>query len=262
MFKGFNIKYPEYEVITPQTGLSFTVRSLNVSEEESLKGSLLTPQKITNHLNSCIYDSIEKKPVHIKDYKSFLQKTTLKDRDALLYGLYHISYEDIRNYDITCSSCRKEYPVTVKASETFNYTPYPSKDILTRLVKVPLPMSPGVSAYIRQPTLFDESESIKFLGSRPNTTTETITEILIIQKFTQDVDTEKQAAEYTDQNDILDAYRTLPAKDKRAIHEKYQDEFGKYGILLKMRTFCTHCGHDETVDIDLVSQFFRMVYSS
>ena len=45
-FKGFNIKYPEYEVITPHTNLSFTLRSLNVQEEETLKGSLVTPQKI------------------------------------------------------------------------------------------------------------------------------------------------------------------------------------------------------------------------
>jgi len=37
-FKGFNIAYPEYEVITPQSNQSYTLRSLNVSEEEKLKG--------------------------------------------------------------------------------------------------------------------------------------------------------------------------------------------------------------------------------
>ena len=45
------------------------------------------------------------------------------------------------------------------------------------------------------------------------------------------------------------------------IHERYQEEFGKYGIELKMRSFCVHCGYDEIIDIDLVNQFFRMVYS-
>jgi len=29
-FKGFAVQYPEYEVITPQTKQSFTLRSLNV----------------------------------------------------------------------------------------------------------------------------------------------------------------------------------------------------------------------------------------
>ena len=103
MFKGFNLKYPEYEVITPQTKLSFTIRSLNVQEEERLKGSLLTPQKITEHLNKCLYESLISKPEVVKDFKTFLENVTLKDRDALLYGLYHITYEEIRNYDIKCS---------------------------------------------------------------------------------------------------------------------------------------------------------------
>ena len=45
MFQGFNIAYPEYEVITPQTKRSYHVRSLSVQEEEKLKASLLTPSK-------------------------------------------------------------------------------------------------------------------------------------------------------------------------------------------------------------------------
>ena len=111
-FKGFNLKYPEYEVITPHTHLSFSLRSLSVSEEERLKGSLLTPTKITEHLNKCLYESIVQKPESITDYKTFLKSLSLKDRDALLYGLYHITYEEIRNYDIRCTNCKKEYPVT------------------------------------------------------------------------------------------------------------------------------------------------------
>ena len=129
VFQGFNVKYPDYEVVTPQASLSFHVRSLSVQEEEKLKGSLMTPQKITEHLNQCIFDAVVKKPKEIKDFDSFLKCVTLKDRDALLYGLYHISYGDIRDYDLTCGSCRKEYPVTVKASDTFNFTPYQNKAV-------------------------------------------------------------------------------------------------------------------------------------
>ena len=32
MFKGFQQKLPEYEVITPQTKNTFTVRTMNVSD--------------------------------------------------------------------------------------------------------------------------------------------------------------------------------------------------------------------------------------
>ena len=81
MFIGFNLQYPEYEVITPQTHLSFTVRTLSVSDEERLKGSLMTPAKVTEHLNKCIYETLVKKPDTIKEYKDFLKLVTLKDRD-------------------------------------------------------------------------------------------------------------------------------------------------------------------------------------
>ena len=264
MFKGFNLKYPEYEVVTPQTHLSFSVRSLSVSEEEKLKGSLMTPSKITEHLNKCLYESCVNKPEIVKDYKSFLNSITLKDRDSILYGLYHITYEEIRNYDIRCSNCKKEYPITVKASSMFNYTEYPAENgsILGKKIKVELPVSKGVFAYIKQPTLAEEEEAIKNLASTPGLTIEMITETLIVDKFEQDIVEATEPTVYENRQDIIDAYRSLPAMDKRTIYEKYNEEFGKFGVELKVKTFCVHCGYEEVVKIDLVENFFRMVYSS
>ncbi len=261
-FTGFDLKYPEYEVTTPHTNLTFNVRSLNVSEEEKMKGSLISPNKITEHLNKCIYETLVKKPTNIKDFESFLRICTLKDRDALLYGLYHITYEEVRNYDITCSSCNKTYPVTIQASDTFNFNMYPEKNILKKQVKKELPVSKGITVYIRQPSLYEEMMAIKNLSSRPGSSIELITETLIIDRFEQDMKDDKKSKVYNDRIDILDAYLTLPARDKRIIHKTYQDEFGKYGMELKMKTFCQHCSAEEDVDIDLVSQFFRMVYSA
>lgn len=258
MFKGFDIKYPEYEVITPQTGYTFNVRSLNVQEEENLKGSLVSAAKINEHLNKCIFDAITKKPEKIKDYNTFLKSTTLKDRDALLYGLYHITYEEIRNYDITCSSCSKTFPVTVKASSTFSMNSYPEGDsILTKEKSVELPISKGVFVTIKQPTLYDEMHTLNSVGMA---NTDLLTETLIISKFQQNPETGDTVI-YSDREDILDAYRSLPAKDKRFIYDQYREEFGQYGISLKMQTTCPHCVTQDIVDIDVVANFFRMVYS-
>jgi len=260
MFKGFDIKYPEYEVITPQTGASYNIRSLNVQEEERLKGSLLTPSKINEHLNKCLFDACVKKPDNITNFDDFLKKTTLKDRDALLYGLYHITYEEIRNYDVTCSACRKSYPVTVKASSTFEMNPYPGKDILEKQATVKLPISKGVVATIKQPTLLDEMVAFKAFGMSVSENMDMITETLILVAF-QHNPTEGDTVIYTDREDIIDAFKSLPSKDKRAIYSKYKDEFGKYGISLKMRCSCLYCSNQETMDIDLVENFFRMVHS-
>lgn len=261
-FTGFQVQYPEYEVITPQTKLSFTLRSLSVSEEERLKGSLVTPMKVAEHLNTCIYQSIVKKPDNIIDLQSFLKSITLKDRDALLYGLYHITYEEIRNYQVKCKSCSTEYPVTVQASSTFNFNMYPGKDIINEKITFELPVTKGVFVTIKQPTLFDETVGIKNLGSRPGSTLELITETLIIEKFEQDVPDRKEAIVYSDRIDVIDAYMALAAKDKREIFKNYTERFGGYGVDLKMKSHCTNCGHEDTHSIDLVESFFRSLYSA
>jgi len=261
-FTGFQVQYPEYEVITPQTKQSFTLRSLNVSEEENLKGSLVTPNKIADHLNACIFQSIVKKPEGIVTLDDFLRKTTLKDRDALLYGLYHITYEEIRNYRVKCRACDNEYEVTVHASSTFNFNPYPGDDILKEKGTFELPVTKGDFVTIKQPTLFDEMASIKALASRPGSTLELITETLIIEKFEQDIPERKDPIVYKDRVDVIDAYMSLPAKDKREIFKYYTNKFGKYGVDLKMQSNCTSCGNEDIHTIDLVESFFRSLYSA
>jgi len=258
MFKGFDFKYPEYEVITPQTNLSYNIRSLNVQEEERLKGSLLSTSKISEHLNKCIYEALTKKPEHIKTFDDFLKNTTLKDRDALLYGLYHITYEEIRNYDVICGSCGKKYSVTVQASDTFNISFYPGNDILKKVIDIKLPSSDKVTVFFKQPTLFDETVNFKTGLTQSNI--DLLMETLIITKF-QYQPNEGDTVVYTDREDIMDAYRSLPAKDKRAIYRVFREEFGKYGIILKMESSCIHCSQREEIDIDLVENFFRMVHS-
>lgn len=260
MFTGFKVKYPEYEVLTPQTHLSYNVRSLNVQEEERLKGSLLTASKISEHLNKCIYEAMTKKPDNIKDYNSFLKNTSLKDRDALLYGLYHITYEEIRNYDVTCFSCKKDYPVTVQASSTFNMNTYPSEDVLTRVVDVELPVT-KVHAYICQPTLFDEMTALQSMTLGTGLNIDIITETLILKKFQHTPEEGGDTIVYDSREDVIDAYKSLPARDKREIYKKYREVFGQYGIELKMLSTCIHCGTQAEIDIDLVENFFRMVHS-
>jgi hypothetical protein len=261
-FTGFQVQYPEYEVITPQTKKSFTLRSLNVSEEERLKGSLVTPNKIAEHLNVCIFQSMVKKPEGVIDLDSFLRSITIKDRDALLYGLYHITYEEIRNYQVKCRKCSSDYTVTVQASSTFNFNPYPGEDILSERASFELPLTKGVVVTLKQPTLYDETVGIRTLSSRPGSTLELITETLIIEKFEQDVPERKEPIIYSDRVDVIDAYMSLPAKDKREIFRQYLERFGNYGVDLKMKTTCTSCGNEDIHDLDLVESFFRSLYSA
>lgn len=260
MFQGWQgIEYPEYEVICPQTHKSFTVKTLNIMKEIRLKGSLITPIKITEHLNRVIWECIVQKPKDILTFDDFMTKLTMKDRDALLYGLYHTTYEEIRNYTVTCPSCKKDYAITINASSTFNYNPYPTDDILTKIVKIPLPVTKGVFAYINQPKLIDEIEIQQKLSYLD---TELMTLILPIQKLTQESEGGEEIVIYTDKIDIADGYVTLTPRDKRSIFKSYVENFGNYGIELKCQSTCTHCGYTDIVIIDLVEQFFRDMYET
>jgi hypothetical protein len=260
MFTGFQQKFPEYEVITPHTNKSFRLKSMSVQEEERLKGSLLSPSVVTDHLNRCIFDCVTVPPNDVKSFDDFLSKLTLKDRDALLYGLYHITYEEVRNYDVSCGSCGKTHAITIKASSTFSMNSYPEdQNILNAKFQLQLPVMDSVSVSIRQPTLKDEQEAMKLAGSNSKVL-DLMTETLIIENFTENVKGQDSVV-YSTREDIVDAYRALPPNDKRAIFKEYKDKLGSYGIELKMRVTCPMCGVEEELDLDLVDNFFRMVHT-
>lgn len=262
-FTGFQQKLPEYEVITPQTNQSFMVRSLTVQEEEKLKGSLITPQKITEHLNKCIYEVISQLPQGINSFEDFLKSVTLRDREALLFGVHHISYEEIRNYDVVCSNprCGKSYSITTKASNIFNMNPYPHNDILKKRQNINLPVFQKVLVSIKQPTLKDEISGLKDLGSRPGANNDQIITILPICGIYEVNDDGDPVQSFEEPEDILDAYKSLPSKDKKEINKRYTEEFGQYGLDLRVKSVCEYCGEEQEVRVDIVDNFFSMVYS-
>jgi len=261
MFTSFNVALPTYEVITPQTKQSFLLKSLTIADEEKMKASLVNEKKILNHLNKCIYDAIaEKNKKYTLD--EFLSTVTLKDREALLYGLYHITYEEIRNYTITCGNCGANQDVTVNASDTFSMELYDGKEneILKKRVTEDLKILKTVKVVIKQPTLKDENEAMKRFTFQ-NYSNELIAETLIIDKFIWDhAEEAKEPMIIEDRDEVIRAYLSLPAKDKKIINKSYIDNFGKYQISLKMKNTCTKCGHTEVIDIDLVDNFFRAMY--
>lgn len=257
---GFKQKLPEYEVITPQTNQSFRLRSLTVQEEERMKGSLLSPSVVTDHLNRCIFDCIVVKPKSIKSFEDFLANCTMKDRDAILYGLYHITYEEIRNYDVTCPACRKSHAISLRISEAFSVEQFPKeRDILKETYNVKLPVLTNVFVTIKQPTLLDEVKMMKIAGNNSKLM-DVLTETMIIHSITENNDGDDSSV-YSTREDITDAYRALPPNDKRAIFNEYKDKMGQFGIELKTRVTCPNCGEEDVVDLDLVDNFFRMVHT-
>jgi len=261
MFTTFNAILPTYEVITPQTKQSLLLKSMTIADEEKMKASLMNESKILGHLNKCIFDSItDKDPKYT--FKEFLITTTLKDREALLYGLYHITYEEIRNYTVSCSKCKTNQDVTVKASDTFSVNIFPGKEkeILKKRITIPLEILNTVKVVLKQPTLNDENEIARRFAFSADNKTDIWMESLIIESIEYLPENAVESEIYTIRDEIVQGYLSFPAKDKKLINKKYIEEFGTYAIKLQMQTSCTKCGNTEVIDIDLVDNFFRAMY--
>lgn len=260
-FGGFQIAYPEYTVITPQTLQSFTVRSLNVSEEENLKSSLLNPRKIAEHLNSIIFKSLVKKPDHIKTFEDFLTKITIKDREALVYGLYHVTYKDVHNYDITCSQCEAHYAITVKISDCFSMNLWPGEkdEVLCKELKLDLNIAKGISVILKQPTLKQELELMNNSLFVSEKSLEVGTETLIIDRFEVERPGAPKPEIITGKENIISGYQSLPSGDRKDITKAYMDTFGKYSLSLKAVSSCS-CGNRNETNLDVAGQFFRAMY--
>ncbi len=264
ILKSISIKYPEYSVITPQTVLEFTVRSLNVSEEERLKGSLLTPNQFARHLNQIIWESIVKKPEEIKTYDDFINKTSIKDRDALLFGIYHATYKDVTNYDINCNQCNKSYSVSFNIKDAFamdSYVDVGKGPLLDQEFECKLEVAENITVIVKQPTIGKEEATMKDMLFQNKENIDMGVELLIIDRITiEDPDMTGRTETYTEPMNLLKIYKQLPSKDRKLINKKYMDELGQYKVSMNMQTVCSSCGKESTSDIDLVSQFFRSLY--
>jgi hypothetical protein len=260
VFTGFGIKYPEYALVTPQTLQEYTIRSMTVQEEETLKASLLTPARLPDHLNSILFSCTVKKPDNIKTFDDFLNSTTVKDRDALMYALYHVTYKDIHLYDVTCSNCSNVNSVKINFLKSVSIVQWPNKDsILKKRVEVPLELAAGVTAIVRQPTLAQESTLLKTISFNDEATRDMNMDLLIIEKFKVDGQDPKNPDFIEDRDNILKGYKQLPATDRRLIDKAYADNFGEYHIDIKSKVICQKCQSEEEISIDLVRQFFRAV---
>ena len=262
VFNGFKIVYPEYSVITPHTLKEFTIRTLTIEEEEKLKGSLITPNKLAEHLNDVIFQCLVKKPEDIKTYQDFLTKLTIKDRDALMYGLYHVTFKDIHNYDVTCSSCEHINSVKVDFLKSFKAEMWPKENgnILEKEVKVKFEIANNISAVIRQPLLVDEINLLKEMTFATDAVRDLSMQLLIIKRFEVDRPEAKTPDTLLERENILKGYKQLPSPDRKITEKSYSDNFGKYGVEIETIVKCQKCGSEETVSIDLVKQFFRSIY--
>lgn len=129
-------EYPHFTVICPQTGYTFDVRTLNVQEVNQLKGSMMVQTKTPSLINKIIWNAIEDKQEDMKDLESFKKMVTLRDREAILYGIYCSTFGDEEEFKITCRNCEHEEPIKVSLEKLFSMSAYPGSESLKESYKI------------------------------------------------------------------------------------------------------------------------------
>lgn len=263
IFKGFEQKYPEYSIICPQTKLNLTVRSITTSEELKLKTSLLNDKNKLDVFNKIIYNCIVNKPEEIDTYEKFLSTITLRDREAIFSGLYHVSYGDMLDTTISCNKCNNIFDVKLKLTDgvTINEFEGDKLEIVNKRASIQLEYVPAIIE-IKEPTLKDELDiEDNFLLN--NEDDDFVSMFLYVDKIKYfENDDPSNLKEIVSISDKIFALKSIIPKDKKKIRKTYADEFGKYGIKFNYETICTKssCRSTVYVGVDIVAQFFRNVY--
>lgn len=275
IFTSFGISYPEYEVITPQTKQSYTIRSLSVKEEEALKGSMITPSKVARHLSEVLWSCMVKKPDNIKTFDDFISNTTMKDRDALLFGLQVSTYKDAQPFNVRCTNedCGHMNSVKINIEKGLSATFWDPDEITNKETgakrgsildfrkEVPLKVFKGVTCVIRTPTIKDEiqvSEDNTFATDEVRNMQLSLT---MIDKFKIEPNEKVPAGdEIVDRGNIFDAYNTLTPTDRKIIENAFEETFNKYQITVSSKIKCQRCGTVRNVEIDIAQQFFRTLF--
>jgi len=250
-----DIKYPVYEVITPQTGFSFKIRTLTLNDEIKLRTSVLSKKSsILNVFNRTLWDLIEDKPEQIQDYETFIKSVTVTDRKAITLGLYHISYGDEFSVNTSCPECGSTNLSNINLLKHTVVNMYNGKEpgeiLLAKPKEVILPIT-KFHVNLKPPVL--DKERIVNIKHADDKLSELV---IIIDSMTVE---NKTLVFEKNIDDILTLLKMLPAKDSKVLQSSYLDTYGKYDASVKFKVNCSACDNAYETEADFMEQLFRMV---
>ena len=289
------LKYPEISIKLPQSGEEVTVRCLLTRDVDRLKHSFLSPVQSVLSLNEIIYQAIQNKPDYMMTYESYINNTTTVDRDSLIYAVYNITFGAEKTFDVLCPQCEKEQKLKVNLKDCYSFIPYPYSsnlissydvaktvdeqtdeemekvkeeieknkklNIITRVEKVNLEYAEDAVAYIKQPTIADEINTIKRMVFAEDTHINELLKSIFVSKFEGKDENDNDVVVDTPE-EVLEIFNSLLIKDRKLLEDKYEEIFGQYRSETKTAWKCSNCKYDGILEIDVATQFFRMVQTS
>lgn len=246
-----------YEVITPQTNLTFVMGALKYGQEVKLKTALMaTDRGLTNLLNKTIYESIVEKPEQIQTYEDFINKLTIEDRSALIMGLYHNSYGEEYITENECPKCGHINSNIVRLSKYSKVSFFKDSAEKFLSMRKELAFDDFEFKITLQPALLANELKIVDL-TKTLELTPAQTSILL---HTESVEFKgKKLVVDNNYLDILAALDVLIPKQVREIKKTIENTFEKYKLEVTYKVKCTKCQHEFKRTLDFVGEFFKQV---
>lgn len=213
--------------------------------------------------NKIIYNCIVSKPEEIDTYEKFIQNVTIRDRESIFSGLYHSSYGDDVDMNITCPKCENNFDIKLSLLNGVSINEYEGEklEIIKKRAVVELDYVP-VIIELKEPTLKDELDlEDNFLLKNEDDEFTSMFMYIDSIKYYENNDP-SILKEITSISDKIFAIKSIIPKDKKKIRKAYADNFGKYGIKFNYETTCprSSCRSTVYVGVDIVNQFFRQLY--
>ena len=127
---------PTFTIAAPQTGFVFDVRALTVKEVHSMKETMTSNSRAVTIIHDIIWGAIVRKPDGIKTFEDFLLNTTLKDREAIAYGIYVMTFGKEKLFEVYCLNCQKTQKIKINFKDIYSAELYPKASTVINSYRV------------------------------------------------------------------------------------------------------------------------------
>lgn len=259
-----SFEFPVFEVITPHTNYHLKVRSLTVAQEEMLKTSAVSTLNMISLINQVVFECIQEKPEAIATLDTFERGLTVTDRETILYGMLIASYGENQKFTIQCPSCGNIYDVDGSLTDNAEIKLYEGKEeLLKKNTTITLPIS-KYKAVLTIPTIRDEKSFTASKGISQDVVKKADS-YLICKELQAPSSTTKENGEvdvkYFSIDNIFEIYakmRELPARDRKTLTDSWTENYGSYGVTVKIPALCPVCTTRTESTLSMLGELFRL----
>lgn len=256
---------PSMEVKLPLAKISVMVKGMLFSDECSLKSTVVTNDGLKlDVLTKFAYNRIIDPPKDIDTFDKFKSVCTSLDRDAILLGIFGVSFGSKYTVTVKCDSCKHENTFDLDLTRTIVNTCDVKKkfSVINKRESLSFPVKNGTAEFIASyPTLKDEDLVYKNISDIQLNSDKFTDLISYIDEFKY---TDKDGESETIRKDediynIAAAINSLTPGMVKDMIDKINNTFKRYRYYISTYFDCANCKSEINIEMAIFELFFREI---